>query len=397
MLEKIFVFVVSLVFVPIKHLFKRGRIVVLQARSSQVYCDNTKYIYEYLSNEKDIDAYWVTDNPEIQKHISDNGWKYITKSNPIKMIWVALRVRVLVDNGDGFFNIFNITSPKSVIKICVGHGSGPKATLARTSNIKDVTQQILNINKFNYVNFPSQYFSELLGKMTYFLPNEKILTLGYPRCDALFDDRKVKKANNEKRLTKLLNPSIKSTSKVVLYTPTWRPYKYNFPLSEMHGFSFEDFDQWLFLNNLIFFYTVHANLFPENIPNNLGRVIFINSNNNPLFDVNEFMLEVDILVNDYSTTSTDFSILNRPQIFYMPDYEYYSSEKCFLESYRDMMPGHEVFSYDDFKSILLRASLEPESYVKEDQDTISKLQKKYYNIQHQHSIRSLSEFILRLL
>ena len=34
-----------------------------------------------------------------------------------------------------------------------------------------------------------------------------------------------------------------------------------------------------------------------------------------MFDINEFMNEVDILLNDYTTTSTDFALLNRPQIF----------------------------------------------------------------------------------
>jgi CDP-glycerol glycerophosphotransferase (TagB/SpsB family) len=165
----------------------------------------------------------------------------------------------------------------------------------------------------------------------------------------------------------------------------------------MPNFSFGDFNEWLQLNNLIFFYTVHSSLLPDNMPSDLDRIIFINPNTNPLFDINKFMLEVDILINDYSTTSTDFSILNRPQIFYMPDYDFYNSEKCFIEPYRNIMPGKEVFNYDDLKRTLLDASLNSKSYVDEYSVITKELQKKYYNVSFKNSTIEISEFIQKCL
>jgi len=389
--------VLSILFVPISHIVKKGKVVILQTRSRKVYCDNTKYLYESLSEMKNIEVYWLTDNRDVKQYIKDKNWNYITWSNPIKMIIIALRAKVVVDNGGKFFNPFGITGIKSVVKICLGHGSGPKATLHRTHNIETALNQIIDINKFDYVNFTSEYFADNMGKKTYFLPNEKILTLAYPRCDAFFDDVKVKKSHQRRKLSRLLYPSITSEDMVVLYTPTWRPYKYSFPLCEMPGFSFEDFDDWLKLNNFIFFYTVHSNMLPENLPINLNRVVFIDSDSNPLFDVNEFMLEVDLLVNDYSTTSTDFSILNRPQVFYMPDYERYNAEKCFLEPYRDIMPGYEVVKYEEFKELMLSAGLNPESYVGQYQEKIDRLQEKYYDTGSKHATKDLAKFISKLL
>ena len=147
----------------------------------------------------------------------------------------------------------------------------------------------------------------------------------------------------------------------------------------------------------MFFYTVHTNLFPKDIPNDLDRIVFINTDIYPLFDVNKFMLEIDILINDYSTTSTDFSILNRPQIFYMPDYDFYNSEKCFVEPYRDIMPGKEVFNYDDLKRTLLDASLNSKSYVDKYSVITKELQKKYYDICFKNSTSELSEFVQKFL
>lgn len=396
-IKKIIFPVISIFFIPIRHLISKRNVVVLQTYSRQLYCDNTRYLYEFLSEKKDIDVYWVTDNSEIKQYIKNKEWKYITRHNPIKMIWVALRVKIVIDSGGGFFNIFNITSSKSVIKISSLHGSGPKATLGRSHDIMITVQQILNMNKFDYVNFTSQYAAELLGKKTYFLPNEKILTFGYPRCDIFFNSAHVGKAYQDKRIAKLMNADIDKKCKIILYTPTWRPYKYNFPISEMHNFSFSDFNEWLQLNNLVFFYTVHSNLFPENLPDDLSRIIFINPDLNPLFDINEFMLEVDILVNDYSTTSTDFSILNRPQIFYMPDYDFYNSEKCFLEEYRDLIPGREIFDFDGLKKALLCASSNPESYINEYSEITKELKRKYYDINLNPSTERFYEFILKFL
>ena len=123
-IKKIIFPIISIFFIPIRHLISKRNVVVLQTHTRQLYCDNTRYLYEFLSEKKDIDVYWVTDNSEIKQYIKNKEWKYITRHNPIKMIWVALRVKIVIDNGDIFFNIFNITSSKSVIKISSLHGSG---------------------------------------------------------------------------------------------------------------------------------------------------------------------------------------------------------------------------------------------------------------------------------
>lgn len=387
----------SIILMPLKLIIKKKNVVILQTYSLNRYCDNSRYLYEYLSKQKRLEAYWVTNNAEIKKYINSKGWLYISHHNPIKMVWVAMRAKVILDNGDGFFNIFNITNSNSVIKISCLHGNGPKTTLSRSSNIKTSVKQILDINKFDYVNFPSKNSSEVIGKRMYFLPNEKIITFGYPRCEKFHDLKYVDQAYAEKTITRLLAPNYHKKYKVIYYTPTWRPYKYNFPLEEMNNFSYTEFSNWLKSNNLIFFYSVHTNVLPDNLPQDLDNIIFIDHKKTPLFDTNEFMLEVDILLNDYATTSIDFSFLKRPQLFFMPDYEYYNSIKGFQEDYRKVLPGNEVHSFNDLKSELLQASSEPESYIKSFLGVYKKLQTKYYDIELKNSIKNFSNFIENLL
>ena len=165
----------------------------------------------------------------------------------------------------------------------------------------------------------------------------------------------------------------------------------------MPGFSMSDFNEYLQLNNLFFFYTLHTNRHPKNLPNNLNRIIFINPSENPLFDINEFMMEVDILLNDYSTTSTDFSILNRPQIFFMPDYDLYNSTKFFVEPYREILPGDEVCNYEDFLKTISYASLNTKNYINKHSKVIKLIQEKYYDTRYNNSTAKLYDFICDIL
>ena len=75
-------------------------------------------------------------------------------------------------------------------------------------------------------------------------------------------------------------------------------------------------------NDIYLFYTVHSAFnVPKKLPNTKRIKLIDSINQHPFYDTNSFMMEVDILINDYSTTSTDFSLLKRPQIFFMPDFD----------------------------------------------------------------------------
>ena len=48
---------------------------------------------------------------------------------------------------------------------------------------------------------------------------------------------------------------------------------------------------------------------------NLSHIKYYGITKDPLFDNMELMIESDMMVGDYSTLSTEFSILNKPQLF----------------------------------------------------------------------------------
>lgn len=71
-------------------------------------------------------------------------------------------------------------------------------------------------------------------------------------------------------------------------------------------------------------------------------------------DINELMLVSDILVTDYSSAIYEFSLLEKPIVFFAPDYEAYERERGFYFDYRTGVPG-PIFETTDALAQYLRA------------------------------------------
>ena len=390
----------SIFFIPLSKIFSKNNTVLLGTYSRNKYGENTKYLFEYLSSKNDIRAYWITDNKDIIKKLKEKKLKYIGLKNPFTMLWVLLRTKIIVDSGTGYFNPFGILSPRNVIKVTTSHGNGPKVTVSRfhpPDNHNIGLQQIQDLYKFDYINYPSSFSAKMIGKRVHLLPNHKIISLGYPRCDQYSNKDYVSQAYNNKKIAKSICSEINLQSRVILYTPTWRPYDYNFPLNYMDGMKLENFDKWLMKKNTFFFFSVHTAHQPQNIPQNLKRIVFIDPDRYPFYDVNKFMMEVDILLNDYSTTSTDIALLKTQQIFFMPDYQQYEEESGFIEDYKKILPGKEIFSFESLKETIEYIFLNKYDYLDLYEANRLKLIKKYYDFIDNGSCHEFYKFIQNLL
>ena len=387
--------IIALIFLPLKHIIPKGKVIILQAYSPHIYCENTKYLYEYLSEHTDYEVYGVTEREEIKQYLDSKGYKYITYKRPVELIIVALLAKIVIDSGTACFN-FGLIGKKTV-KITTLHGNGPKATLSTHDTLKENLEEICKVNEFDFVNFTSQYSAAMIGKRTFRLPAHKLIWLGYPRCDQFFDDVFVNERYKKKEIAKQLNKNFNGSEKIMLYTPTWRPYEYEFPLLLMKDFEVNEFDNFLKENEIFFFYTSHTVNTPKNVLPDTDHIMYVTHKNNLFFDINLFMLEVDILLNDYSTTSTDFALLKRPQIFFMPDYEYYNLEKGFIEDYKAILPGKEIYSFDEFKNTVIACLSDQKSYLNQHENSRKLLLERYYDVSIKNSCGLFTEFIYSLM
>ena len=48
-----------------RFLVKKSNIIIIDSYNPFVYSDNTKYLYEYLSDNTDYDIYWITKNAKV--------------------------------------------------------------------------------------------------------------------------------------------------------------------------------------------------------------------------------------------------------------------------------------------------------------------------------------------
>jgi len=165
----------------------------------------------------------------------------------------------------------------------------------------------------------------------------------------------------------------------------------------MKGVNYNNLNNFLKKNDMYFFYSCHPNQINKGIPRNFTRIKFIDTTKYPFYDTNLFLNEVDILVNDYSASSTDFAILKKPQIFFMPDYNQYLNHQGFIDNYKKNLIGPEAYNFDGFKKLLLKFKKTPSLYSYRYDFKLKKYLEKYYNIKIKNSSKLLSKFILSKL
>ncbi|WP_269750255.1 CDP-glycerol glycerophosphotransferase family protein [Listeria innocua] len=71
------------------------------------------------------------------------------------------------------------------------------------------------------------------------------------------------------------------------------------------------------------------------IPFDLQEFAFNMSNE----DINDVLINTDILITDYSSVVFDFSIMEKPVLFYAYDLEGYLGERNFYYNYEEFVPG----------------------------------------------------------
>ena len=391
MIVKNFILFLLIFFDKIFNLLKiKKNKTIISSFDPNFYCDNSKYLFEYCSKKK-MDIYWFTNSLKIQNYLKKRKLKYISYNNFLHLFLIALKTKIVINSGSNYFNCFGFFFKKNIIKISIGHGMGNKLVLAKYIN----TNNYENYSKFNYVNFTSDYSVDKIALQNHKIPKEKIIKFGYPRMGSL--NIKVNKELKKKEIKKYYENY--KGEKILLYTPTWRPYSYNLPILNLKNFKIKPFNNFLKKNNIILFFTVHNALLPKISKRLLGmeNFRFINRNNFPLFDTTYFLNFVDILLNDCSTTSTEFCILKRPQLFIFPDYKKYKKTKGFVGNYFKELPGKFIKNSINLEYEVLNLLKKKNFYLYNYNKKINENLTKYYDLKNHDSNKKFYLFIKKFI
>lgn len=164
-----------------------------------------------------------------------------------------------------------------------------------------------------------------------FSPNTSNVTpIGVSRTDVFFNQEFIN-TSKERLYSKL---PIEYNKKILLYMPTFRGNLINAKVPNNMDFK-------LMYDNLKDDYIILIKYHPlaKNIPNipiEYNRFIFDCTNR---FSSDELLCCTDILVTDYSSVVFEFSLFEKPIIFFTPDLDSYYNERGFYYKFEDFVPS----------------------------------------------------------
>ena len=381
------------IFYILRLFIQKENIILFSSSDTNRYSGNTKYLFEYFNAHCKDRCYWITESEDVKKYLQSQGYKFISNNNLLYKLYIILKSKVIFSSGTSFYDPFNIISlDKKIIKICTMHGTGPKLTIERSEILKKTLKLISDINSYDYVSFSTEYACKIIGVNQLVLPISKTKTLGTPKQDILHNKKYIEENYNRKKIVKGLFGSSYDNQKIIYYAPTFRSYQSELPMKKINQFDEDDFNSFLEKNNLFLLYSYHSMSNFKNGFKKTNNIKFIDITSNHLFDNIQLMTEIDLLIGDYSTLSTDFTLLKRPQIFVMPDYDKVSKSKGFAEELRHILPGEEVTNYNNLCKSILASINNPKFYLTKFDDNISKLSEKYIEDTCMSSCQKYLEF-----
>lgn len=295
---------------------------------------NFKFVYDEIKHRGDYNTKIILNNP-----------KNLSLKNKAKWVYdIATSKYILLDDFYPMIYDFDIREDAELIQLwhaCgafktfgfsrMGKEGGPKM---RSNSHRNYTKAIVsseNIRKF---------YAEGFG-----ISEDKVFATGIPRTDIFFDNKYIENKKNE-----IINkyPILKN-KKVIMFAPTFRGKGKG---SAYYDFNKLDLDKMYksFSDEYVFILKLHP--FIKNIPEIDEKykdfVIDLSAER----EINDLLFVSDVLITDYSSVCFEFSLLNKPMIFFAYDMEDYIEKRDFYYPYKEFVPGVIAKTTDEMIEII---------------------------------------------
>lgn len=230
-----------------------------------------------------------------------NNFKYFI--NLFKQIYYINTSEVVVINDNNY--VVSKYKRQGIKVIQVWHANGA------IKQFGNMIKRSYPINNYDYIISSSDYWKTSYAK-AFNVSEEQVLSLGMPRLDLLA------KTNCDDLLIKY--PEFKD-KKIILYAPTFRGDIYQ----GVYGIDLDLKSLLAKLSDDYIIVTKYHPLMPKQV-NNYERVYDLSDE-----DLYSLFKLSNCLVSDYSSIIFDYSLLNKPIYFYVPDLVEYSQERGLIE------------------------------------------------------------------
>ena len=343
-------------------------IVLFGAWFGERFADTSRYLFQYLSDNKDKyslkHVVWVTRSEIVRDEISSLGYEvYLINSEESKHFHKVAGIHIIcnmADTGDLYAGDIMGHYSYGAKRINLWHGVMPIKGVASASNeykakkkrhpiYCSVQEFLIGHSKAYRAVFISRggwgdcYYlgvtkdeSAILKKF-FLLPDNHFIITGNPRVCGT-----VTHTEREDKVISIL----KKYKKVILYLPTFRDLNSSFDYSHVA----EPLQDYLAEEEAIWIQKAHTAASSASYGNKQdGNILYLSSD----FDTNIIMSNISVLVTDFSSVAADAMFYRKPIIYYMPDYdEYLSKDRGFVIDPETVMMGPKILEMDELKKQL---------------------------------------------
>ncbi len=242
---------------------------------------------------------------------------------------------IFIDNYFGFLAAAKFKSNVKCVQLWHAAGAIKQFGLKDPSNTdrspKAIQRFKMVYSQFDYVVVGGEKMADIYRE-SFGIREENILRTGIPRTDFFFDEQALQKTTAALKKT---YPIIQE-KKVILYAPTYRENEFNvssvpLDIKKMYQELKDEYILLLRLHPAVHF--DFSNQYPDFI---------YDVSDYP--DTNHLLAVTDLLISDYSSIPFEFSLLQRPMIFFAYDLEEYGKSRGFWEPYEQLVPGPVVYN-----------------------------------------------------
>lgn len=291
-----------------------------------------KYMYEYMQKNTsyEIKVHYLHLREVPMEEYYENARDYIRDAATAKAIFVC--------SSDDLMGYFSLRPETTYIQLWHGCGVFKKiglSTIDQKWGKSAASHKEYPINKnYSYVTIASPelswIFEEAMG-----IDKESgvIVPTGVSRTDIFFDDEYIQNCY-EKLYAKIPEARKK---KIILYAPTFRG-KVSQAVApdvlDIVRFSEELGDKYILICK-------HHQLVkePPEIPEKYRNTFAWDMSKDDEMNINDLMIVSDICISDYSSVVFEYSLMERPMIFFVYDLEDYIDERGLYYDFDEITPG----------------------------------------------------------
>lgn len=334
--------------------------IVFGSWKGELYADNSRYLAEYIDKHyPEYKLYWVgnkTVEKEIAKydqniHFLEKG-KFLTSLKVMRCKYCFVSQKYHID-----ISKYSLSDGATIcylhhgtpIKKWGDDGLNKKHSETRFDKTYDlITSKVVN---YDYYASSSPLNSEVLctAMKSCGCNKDKIIPSGTPRNDMLVKYDPQKALEYKSLYSAYLG--ITGSPVVIMYLPTYRRLDNGtFTFSQLTEDQYAAINELLKKHNAILIEKSHFVGKESGERQNSDRIFFADKGVN----VQEMLMFTDVLISDYSGAFLDFSLLDRPIVHFVYDYEFYRDQDSGL--YYDISDFNAGAIAKDFNELCLTLS-----------------------------------------